>query len=332
MIILDMIANSHKILLKSAIIISISGLLLIAIFRYRAPFGKGNSSFASEPLKEITRIEFSEGRDNLVLEKVGENWLINGKGETRKSGILFIIKVLREIKIKSTVSAGLFDSEITAKGIIPVKVKVYEKRKLLKSYLVYKTMSNAYGNIMKMRGGSKPFIVYVPGYDGDIGSGFTLNELFWQPYTVFNLMPSEITSVTFENFSDTASSFTIINSVPYSVRSHLAGNLKGWDSALVTRYLSYFTWIPFETWAFGMGEEERKAIEQRKPLYRITVNIAGGKQTVLTLWDRMTGENGITAKDSDRLFGKTQNRDEFFVMRYFDIDPLIKKRSYFFPK
>ena len=129
---------------------------------------------------------------------------MNGTAETRKSGILFIIRVLKEMKIKSPVSPELFNSEIKGKGILPVRVKVYEKRKLLKTFLVYKTSSNIYGNIMKMRDSSKPFIVCVPGYDGDICSVFTLNELFWQPYQVFNLMPSEISSVQFENFSDTS--------------------------------------------------------------------------------------------------------------------------------
>ncbi len=32
------------------------------------------------------------------------------------------------------------------------------------------------------------------------------------------------------------------------------------------------------------------------------------------------------------LLGKTDEKDDLFVMRYFDIDPLIKKRSYFFPQ
>ena len=36
--------------------------------------------------------------------------------------------------------------------------------------------------------------------------------------------------------------------------------------------------------------------------------------------------------DSDRLLGKTDESNELFIMRYFDIDPLIKKRSYFFPQ
>ena len=323
----------NKILLRSLLITLLTGLLLFVILKSRVPFGKGNSSFASGPVKEITKVEFSEGGRKLSLEKVGENWLLNGKDETRKSGILFIIRVLKELKIKSPVSSELFEKEITGKGIIPVKVKVYEKRKLLKTFLVYKTQSNTYGNIMKIHGSSKPFIVYVPGYDGDIGSGFTLNELFWQPYTVFNLMPSEIISVTFDNYSDTASSFAIINRDHFIVRSGLgSGDLQGWDSTLVKRYLSYYAWIPFEAWAFEIGEEEKKAIELRQPLYRITVDISGGKQTILTLWERMTGGDSVKSRDSDRLLGKTKNRDALFVMRYFDIDPLIKKRAYFFPK
>ncbi|MFA5819768.1 MAG: hypothetical protein WC854_10905 [Bacteroidales bacterium] len=322
----------NKIIIKGVIISVAIILFLLILFKSRSPFGKSNSSFASEPHKEITKIEFSEGGRRLSLEKEGENWLINGKTETRKTGILFILRVLEEIKIKSPVSAELFETEITGKEIVPVKVKVFEKRKLLKTFLVYKTRSNTYGNIMKIKEGSNPFIVYVPGYEGDIGSGFTLNELFWQPYTLFNLMPSEITSVNFENLADTSSSFSIINKNRHFVLSCQTRDLTGWDSTLVTRYLSYFAWIPFEAWAFEIAEQNKKVIESQQPLYRITVSTTGGRKTVLTLWEKITGENDEKAKDNDRLLGKTQNRDEFFIMRYFDIDPLLKKRSYFFPE
>jgi hypothetical protein len=81
------------------------GLLLLILFKSRSPFGKSNSSFASEPQKEITKIEFSEGERKLTLEKKSENWLINGKVETRISSIQFIIRILQEIRIKSPVSA-----------------------------------------------------------------------------------------------------------------------------------------------------------------------------------------------------------------------------------
>jgi hypothetical protein len=307
-------------------------LILFMLFRNRLPFGKGNSSFAVEQAKEITRIEFSQQGSKLVLGQKGDKWLINGKSEARKSGILFLLRVLKELKIKSPVSPEMFKSEISDKGVEPVKIKIFENRKLIKSLMVYKTSSNSYGNIMKMRERSKPFIVYVPGYDGDIGSAFTLNELFWQPYTVFNLLPSEIAMVNFENLSDTSSSFKI------TCGDHnftlLAANkpMAGWDSALVKRYLSYFAWIPFEKWELGMTDVEKKLIVSQSPLYRITVNTSDGREMVLSLWKRMKQEGGSATEDSDRLLGRTQSDNEFFVMRYFDIDPILKKRSYFFPE
>jgi hypothetical protein len=322
----------NKIFIRGVVLSIVVVLLLVILLKSRTPFGKDNSSFATDPQKKITRIEFSEDGHQLFLLKEGENWLINGKTEARKSGILFILRILQEIKIKSPVSPELFDNEITGKGIAPVKVRVFEKRKLIKTFLVYKTRANIYGNVMKIKEGSKPFIVYVPGFEGDIGSGFNMNELFWQPYTVFNLLPSEIARVELENLTDSTSSFTIVNNNNHYAISDRDGDLTGWDSTLVTRYLSYFTWIPFESWAFDTGTEEKKIIESRLPMYRISVTTNLGVKTVLTLWEKMSAENGSKTKDSDRLFGKTQTSNEFFIIRYFDIDPLLKKRLYFFPE
>jgi hypothetical protein len=321
-----------KLLIRVIPVLIVLGLFFIILFRNSSPFGKRNSSFGSEPKEEITRIEFSQKGKKLILQKEGEYWLINGKTQARKSGILFIIKILTEIKIKSPVSHDLYESEITKENIDPVRVKVYENRRLLKTLYVYKTNSNIYGNIMKLRGSAKPFIVYVPGYEGDIGSAFTLNELFWQPYTVFNLLPSEITSVKLENIADTASSFKIIRREHHFFLSGAAGNLTGWDSSLVFRYISYFAFIPFESWSFETGETEKKKIESKQPLYRLTVNTTRGSKSVLTLWEKEISNNGTTTIDSDRLLGKTDTNDELFILRYFDIDPIIKKRSYFFPK
>jgi hypothetical protein len=304
--------------------------VLLVLYRDRLPFGGGNSSFACGRDREISRIEFLSSGKSLTLEKKGESWYVNGEEEARKSGILFILRILREIEIKSPVSPAMFNSEITLKDKEPVKVRVWDGRKLVRSFLVYKTSSNIYGNIMKTRARSKPFIVYVPGYEGDIGSAFTLNELFWQPYTVFRQLPSEIESVIFENMEDTASSFEITRKNRQFILSSPGGELKGWDTVLVRRYLSYFAYIPFEKWAMDMEAGEKARIESQKPLYRITVTSPGGKETELTLWQKMKETESGEIKDSDRLFGKTRSSVEFFIIRYFDIDPLLKKSSYFF--
>jgi len=46
------------------------------------------------------------------------------------------------------------------------------------------------------------------------------------------------------------------------------------------------------------------------------------------LWEKSDSSAGTT--DSDRLYGKLNTMDDLFIIRYFDIDPLLKKRSYFY--
>ncbi|MCU0457199.1 MAG: hypothetical protein MUE74_12945, partial [Bacteroidales bacterium] len=72
------------------------------------------------------------------------------------------------------------------------------------------------------------------------------------------------------------------------------------------------------------------SIKAEVPLCRIHVRKTDGAGITLTLWERNDTVTGMS--DSDRLWGKTDARDDLFILRYFDIDPILKKRSYFFPE
>lgn len=311
---------TYAILIIAAVLL---GILLVS--RNRSPFGKKNTSFASYPEREITGVEFVQDEKRLTLEKAEDEWLVNGSVPARNSSINFILRILTEMKIKSPVSDRITDSIISS--VEPVRVRVYEEGNRINSFMVYKTRTNPYGNIMKMSGKAKPFIVYVPGHDNDIGSAFTLNELYWQPYTIFNLLPSEIKRVDFENGNDPSGSFSVVRK--QDEFSLFAGEkeLSGWDSALVKRYLSYYTFIPFETWAFALDKQEKQRIITEKPAYTIIVTTVKGDVISLNLWER---KNEDGTNDSDRLYGKTGASDEIFIVRYFDVDPVLKRNDYFF--
>lgn len=303
-------------------------IVLLILTRNHSPFGRNNTSFGVEAVSDITRIEMSDGSESLTLSKENDMWLLDGKLETRRSSISFIITILREMNIKSPVTGETFKTTISENGIKPVKVRIYKKRKLLTEFLVYKTGSNIYGNFMKKKPSSKPYIVHVPGFDNDIGSAFTLNKLYWQPYTIFNLLPSEILSVRFEA-ADSSDSFSIVRENNMFLLSGMKDELTGWDSALVKRYISYFTYIPFESWATDLGEDEVRNITTKTPAYRIMVRTDKGTTKILTLWERKNPDGNT---DTDRLYGSTESMEKLFIVRYFDIDPLLKKRDYFFER
>ena len=319
---------------KTVIITVTATVLLAAIIvlsRERSPFGRNNSNFSSVPEKSITRIELSDDHSRIVLERKEDVWILNGNRETRSNSVLFLLKILSDISIKSTVSEELFNREINELGIRPVRVKVYEGRRILQSFLVYKTSSNSYGNVMKLREGSKPFICYVPGFDSDIGSAFTLKEAFWQPFTLFSHLPSEIASVTVTYINDPGSSFMIRNEEGSLSLYDPVNKLAGWDTSRIMRYLSYFANVSFESWASELSEREKTNIADSVPAYRISLESVKGNNVALTLWVRKKVENGVEKTDSDRLWGRTEASDEFVIVRYMDIDPLLKKRSYFYP-
>jgi hypothetical protein len=320
-----------RIIKYSILLIAIIPVVFFFLTRENAPFGGRNSSFAVATDKEITGIEFSDGKTSLKLAKKGDKWMVNDKLETRKSSILFIRQILQGLEIKSPVSQELFDNEILKKNIKPVRVKVFENKRLIKSFYVYKTPSNIYGNIMKMREGAKPFIVYVPGYETEIGSAFTMQELFWQPYTIFNLLPGEISSVSLDNFSDPGSSFMIKKNGHTFILTDLTKEVTGWDTSRIIRYVSYFVHVPFESWDFNLSREDKEKLQNTRPAYRIVASNNNGGKIGLTLWERTVSDQGTLKKDTNRLWAKTDTVDEIFIVRYLDIDPILKKRSYFFP-
>jgi hypothetical protein len=321
---MNKIAGRYVLLVITALVV------FVFLFRDRSPFGRNNTSFAIKPGTEITGIEFLQGNRKLSLQKSGEKWFLNKTTETRKSAILFFIRTLNEMKIKSPVSKEVFQTEITDKKVEPVKVNVYHNMTLIKKFYVYKTGSNIYGNIMKMRISSKPFIVAIPGYEDNIGTHFTMNELFWQPYTVFNYLPSAILSVELKNYKDPQSSFMIKNQKSTLTLTSETGIQTGWDTIKVKRYLSYFTTLPFETWAFDLNEAEIKEITSSSPLYKIILTRQDSKRIALSIWEKWKFVNGSKILDTDRVWGKIDDRgDQIFVMRYFDIDPILKKKSYF---
>ncbi len=306
--------------------------LIIAVLYlgHKGAFSRRNTSFDVAADADVTMIEMRQGDEKVVLRKTKDGWTVNEAGEARGSAVSFLLQILREIAIKSPVSDDMYNREVVETGIEPVRIRATSGRKLLTSFLVWKTESNIYGNIAKRREKGKSFILYIPGYEGSIGQGFNMNELFWRPFNIFSISPSQIASVEVSYTDRPDDSFVIHNPFAGELPAGLKPAIEGYDTAMVRRYLSYYIWVPFENWAFETGIEDRDSIVAGEPEAEISVVLTDGSTEVLTVWRRRLEKEGELIVDNDRVWGRKDEGSQLFVVRYFDLDPLLRKKSYFF--
>jgi len=318
-----------RVVIILSVVAIIVALLLIG-GKGRNPFGKTNSSISVPQDREIDMITMSGEGQTVTLRKEGERkWTINGTAEARLSAISFILQTLHTIEIKSPVTALYFNENITDKGISPVKVEAYASGRRITSFLVYRFSDDPSGNIVRKTAGSKPFIAHIPGYDLNPGSHFITDPKFWIPYNIFSLSPADIDTVTV-SYANRVDDDLVIASGNRGYDIIIGGARPSLvDTAAIGRYLAYYTFVPFERWALELSITEIEDIVGNDPAYRITVTLSGGDKETLLLWKRYLLKDNIMVEDTDRLWGSTNGGADIFLVRYYDIDPLIKRADYF---
>lgn len=320
--------------MKKRVLISVSVILLtlaagVYLVNRKGAFSSRNTSFAAPDGARITRIELKKEGEVISLLKSDEGWRVNGNSEARSSAVAFLVQTLTEVSVKSPVSDELFMEAVTSPGVKPIRVKAWAGGRLVCSFMLYRTDANKYGNISVKRAGSKPFIISVPGYEGDIGVSFTMREEFWKPFTVFNEVPSAILSASVDYPARPADSFTAANPM-YVDQSIPAADTLKFNPEAVRRFLSYFTRVPFESWEVSLNEAIADSIITSVPLAVIKVTLKGGSTKTLRIWEKFTITGGTRIEDTDRAWGALDGGSKLFILRYFDIDPILRRRGNFF--
>lgn len=305
------------------------GGVLFLILRDSNPFGKENSKFCVDWSDQIQKITISEGSQVLTLTKSEQGWLVNNNKKARESAISFIIKTLSSLEIKSPITETKFQDLFAGEDMEPKLVRVEGKGRKLMSFLIYKSNTLGEHAIFKRKAGSLPFYLSIPAYDTDPGSHFVCDELFWLPYNIFNLHPDKLKSVSL-NYSDPDMDDILIEFDAKEPRIKFNGvEAVSVDSEKLKRYISYFTYIPFENWAFALHSDVKEKVLDSEPVMIFSIKMNDGSSKNVKLWLRLIeGASGVIP-DTDRLYGEMDNGGELFIVRYFDIDPLIKRSEYF---
>lgn len=303
--------------------------VIILIIGRRSPFGTRNSEFHVDNTEKVSRILISGEKQSVDLQRTDRGWTVNGMHYARPSAIETILRVIGQMRIKSPVSSAIFQR---VRGDDPaplIEVQIFAARRQIQSFRIYQDNASSHGGIMQKRKDSKPFYVHVPGYDPDPCSHFVVDEKYWMPYTVFNISPEEIGRIDLRYFSREDSSFSIVirdRDILFSNAVYEGAEL---DTAAIGRYFSYFTYVPFERWVHGNLSSAGRLFTGIRPYFRLDVFNDDADTLSLMTWTMMKKQGGSATEDTDRLLGSTNGGDDMFIIKYYDLDPLIKGPSYF---
>ncbi|MGZ4033712.1 MAG: hypothetical protein ACXVP4_02520, partial [Bacteroidia bacterium] len=163
-------------------------------------------NFAVADTASITKIFLAdkEGR-TITLERHPEgNWTVNQKYAVRMDALQTLLETIKRVDVKEPVGKKAQDNVIKRLAAKAVKCEIYQNDVLTKAYYVGTETQDNTGTFMikidpeTMKTAEKPFVTYIPGFEGYLTTRYFTEEQGWRDRTVFKYNPLDIKSVKME--------------------------------------------------------------------------------------------------------------------------------------
>ena len=204
---------------KYLIIIIICIVTLLLYFKRENLFSNKEidpTNFAVENTENISKVIMSDKKgDKIIMEKKDNQWFINNKYKIWDIRIDYLLEVLKDIKVKSSVPLKKQNTVIKNIATTGVKIEIFEKNNLTKTYFIGTDDTDNLGTYMIMKGASEPYLMYIPTQNPAIlNPKYVLetnyvNEQLWREPITISIDKKEIHSIKVEDIKQEESSFTL---------------------------------------------------------------------------------------------------------------------------
>jgi hypothetical protein len=277
--------------------------------------------FALSDTSEIDKIFLADkAGHSLLLEKRSQEWVVNKKFPARKDVLQNLLYTLKNVEVKMPVANAAFNSIIAQLAASAIKVEIYKKGSLLKTYYVGGPTQDLLGTFMLMDKADRPFIMHIPGFNGYLTTRYSPVEEIWKERILFKGNEKDIASIKIDYPKNPEKSFLLdVNKKMAYTASNKKVNVS--DSVLKA-YLLFFNNTPFETWAIEQNKLQVDSILALPPLAIVEVAYTTERKISCKLYPM---------KDSNRLYAKVENTELLIVQHYVFDKILIGYEDLFHP-
>ncbi len=333
--------------------IIISALLLAALAAYLY-YAKNKVSTIKEELRNfavadttaISKIFLAEksGAAALLEKQAPGHWTINGKFKARNDAINVLLTTMMKLDVYSPVSESGVDNVIKSLASKGTKVEIYlaDKGKPTKVYYVGGPTQSQLGTFMILENSSKPFVMYIPGFNGYLSTRYFTKESEWRARDLFQYGKGEIIALYMINYEKPEQSFGIIYESPEEITLLDADSIPvaGVDKQLLLYYLSKFENVSLETYDYSVRPALRDSLVGLGPTRAIGITRVDGSQKLLRMYKMPVTSNAVVKEDKDgnpltwdvdRMYGMIDNNETLVVLQYYAFKEMLREGKDFVP-
>ena len=303
------------------------------------------TNFAVKDTASISKIFMADKRGKQVtLERISSNeWKVNGKFRAKTTCMETLLETMHGISVKATVPKAAFNNVVKRLSTEAVKVEIYQKGELSKTYYVGGTTTDFYGTYMMLENSSTPFVMWLQGFEGFLNTRYFTDENLWRSNFFFPQQPYEFSHIKVEYPRNPELSFdlqiahdaTDKRMVKFSMFSPQSGKAVNFDTSMVKTYLLDLKNVTFEIISDNLKQETKDSTLALPPLHLITVEDVNGLKMEFKTFPRKGKDGDLDEKgyqlkyDPDRFYAQIKGEPNLFMVQYYVFDKILKPITYF---
>ena len=331
--------KKNRITILVFLLLAISAAVLI-MTNNKSTIKEALKDFAIKDTASITKIfmtDKSPSQVTLTREAAGQ-WTVNGKFAARPDAINTLLETICRIDVRAPVAKSAYNNVIKTLSTSGMKVEIYSKEKLIKTYYVGGSTQDNLGTFMMIENSNTPFVTYLPGFNGYLTTRYFTEENLWRDRTIFNYYPDEIANIYVEYPTKDKKYSYMIDAKTYTATSGDSKEKPIVDTTKVSTIVGLFKHVNFEGFGDGVQLKVKDSILATNPIAIITVIDKKGSKDMIKAFLKMlnkkdsliVGDDGKPRKyDIDRMFAVVNDGKDFVVIQHYVFDAIMVTFDYF---
>ena len=272
----------------------------------------------------IDRIVISDGSNKeVVLEKNGDNWIVNGADIARQSQVSIIVNMLPMLLVD--VPAEKAVNNAINKGVVKLQKQVrffIDKKEIL--YSLYNVETRVVATI---NNSSQAYYLTTPGYALEFSSALSLNDSYWKSKAMYSWNSLQIDKLSVEYSDAKTEPFVIEKHNDMYVVSSLNNNktISSNETEKIFSYLSFASSLEFDDFLTDNQVEVYNKLKGNADVV-ISVVVEGELHKLNVFYK--PDSNSETGFDLYKVFVQMDN-SEPVVVSFLKMDNLLKDYRYF---